>query len=769
MPSIGDGEPISIYAKRGPVEVVGGFLYVPPETEKDGYGYYGDVSYKIPDFGLRVVGGFEFDRDAKFKSFFVYGNTQISPPLGSPSFRITGVAGGFGVNHRLTLPAIDDVSKFALLPGNAPLEEKTTVTVAGEDIDTPFTDPVATVTAALKDLTATTKDGQDVVPVMSSMPGAYWIGLGVEFTSFEMIKGFVLLTFSEAAHPQIDLLGAFEMNFPAEKKKVEGTEDTKKERRLAHLETYILTSINPSAGVISIDGVVSDSSYVLAKPIKVSGGYAFCKWCSGSNSGDTVVTAGGYHPAYDVPAGYPLPARLQCKFSMGGLESTGQAYFALTPNALMAGLQVKTTLKMESISAWYELGADFLCRWAPFHYEGSAYVHIGVIADLGLFKVHCSAGVDLELWGPEFGGRAKVDLSVVSFTIKFGAERNDPPPVGWDSYRDSFMPRRPSKIPDSDITFLTSAARLGDTASQENSDLIWVKTEVAGAQQNCNSEQYDWILDPNGFEIETQSALPINAPLLNKSKVSGAPGDYNLQSINSPDLRYDAKDDDPSTRASIWETQIYLPFDAGQGPEEPVNTVLTHDIRLTSGGHDFSAVSICPVMEPIQINIASSTPDGSVAGLASSGGEIKYGLMGFKIGPIPRHPDVLSSIPLYYLVYQMDSDPTNFVYTGAEPNTVNYSISSALIDEPSPASLRIEVTDKVQGETITMTGQNRILSALKGVTDPSDNWVEQKRTTILSALSKNFDTHAPDDVDLSVMATSKALVDWPMTGLLGAE
>jgi hypothetical protein len=53
-------------------------------------------------------------------------------------------------------------------------------------------------------------------------------------------------------------------------------------------------------------------------------------------------------------------------------------------------------------------------------------------------------GVTLEIWGPEFTGRAMIDLSIISFTIAFGSgDKDTRTAIGWDEFLAKLMPGAP--------------------------------------------------------------------------------------------------------------------------------------------------------------------------------------------------------------------------------------------------------------------------------------------------------------------------------------
>ena len=52
-----------------------------------------------------------------------------------------------------------------------------------------------------------------------------------------------------------------------------------------------------------------------------------------------------------------------------------------------------------------------------------------------------SLGADLHIWGPEFGGTARIKVFLFSFTIKFGDQGSQlPQAIPWSDFRGSFLP-----------------------------------------------------------------------------------------------------------------------------------------------------------------------------------------------------------------------------------------------------------------------------------------------------------------------------------------
>ncbi len=102
---------------RPPLSIGGAFLKVRETVGNQTFdSYYGELIVQAATFSLKALGGWA--PDANPSSFFIY--LSVNVPLGGPPFLfITGLAGGFGINSQLTLPTIDKVSTFPLLPGVA--------------------------------------------------------------------------------------------------------------------------------------------------------------------------------------------------------------------------------------------------------------------------------------------------------------------------------------------------------------------------------------------------------------------------------------------------------------------------------------------------------------------------------------------------------------------------------------------------------------------------------------------------------------------------
>ncbi len=271
------------------------------------------------------------------------------------------------------------------------------------------------------------KIGQYLSPAV----GEDFLAIGVKFSSFEMIESFALLTASFGRPFQLDLLGFSTLIIPTPE---EGDLTTP----LAEAQLALEASFIPDEGFLGVQAQLTPASYVLSKACRLTGGFAFFAWFDGEHAGDFVVTLGGYHPKFAVPSHYPRAPRLGFNWQVDRcIFIKGEAYFALCAHALMAGGYLEANYHSGSVQASFKAGADFLIAWKPYRYGADIYVDLG--AKVGWISV--DAGADLHIWGPEFGGRAEIHLSIVSFKVSFGsASSRQAKPIDWRAFKRSFLP-----------------------------------------------------------------------------------------------------------------------------------------------------------------------------------------------------------------------------------------------------------------------------------------------------------------------------------------
>lgn len=704
---------------KGGLKIGGGFLRVEDQGIDH---YYGAVMVQFANFGMRALGGYTPAQNGNPAAFFLFVNVQI--PLGGPPFLfITGLAGGFGINTSLKLPTMDTLATFPLLPQNAPPE-------AGTASET-----IALVIPHLKD-------------VFVDEPGEYWIAAGIQFTSFEMIDAFALVTVSFGVDLQIAVLGSCSMTFP---KVPTGTPP------VAFIQVDLLASFTPSTGLLAVDGMLTPQSFIYGGFVKLNGGFAFYAWFSGDHEGDFVVSVGGYYPGFIKPSHYPTVPRLQMDFALGPFKVNGQAYFALTPSMMMAGVQMSAVWESGPIKAWLDAGVDFLIAWKPFHYEAGVYINIGVSADLGLFTINVHVGADLHVWGPPFGGRADVDLDVVSFTINFGAAPSTPPPVGWESFKNDFLPKDTNAQQTIDHRHSIGAAKVNDAALRTNI----IKATVQPGLSPDSDDDFDWIIDAEDFAITTNSTIPANnawwqTSAANAFSIPNKVASYNPATISEPYLDLpEATAKKTFSKELVWNPKL----DIGPMEQDDVQSHVTIEVRKRTDKDPkgvfsdyITDLSITPVLLPCNTAMYARKPEKPTA---NDPPLIPAGLTGFRITPIPRAPKKVSNVPLIQLLF-------------AEGYSTGFSYQQAVVNSDYTASGEVDASSEliiiIGGQhTAKFTEKNYILSAL------ADSWTESQRNAIADDLVKNrFSTYSSDQIDVEEMATRKALTDWPSVAMLGS-
>ena len=437
---------LGIAYANGPVTMGGGFLQM-----GDG-AYEGTAVIQTAEFTLSALGAYA--KHNGHPSLFVY--AFLDEPLGGPSFFfVTGVAAGFGYNRVLMIPPIEQIAQFPLV----------TEAIQGSGV--------------AHDLTGELEKLHTFIP---PAVGQEFLAVGLTFTTFNLINSFALLTISAGSQFEIDILGLSTAVVPT-------PEAGKSVSPLAQAQMALKVSFVPDEGFLGVRAQLTPNSYILSRHCRLTGGFAFYSWFSGPYGGDFVQTLGGYHPAFRVPAHYPRVPRLGFNWRISGhITIKGQAYYALTAAALMAGGRLEALWHSGGLRAWFVIGADFLISWKPYHYDARVYVNVGVSytfrIHLGFATIHktlsAHIGADLHLWGPEFSGRAHVHLWFVSFTVHFGAHAwQRPQPIDWFTFKSSFLP--------ADDTICRLSLKEGLLKE---------------------GEAVDWIVNPKSFTVTVESVIP---------------------------------------------------------------------------------------------------------------------------------------------------------------------------------------------------------------------------------------------------------------------
>jgi len=412
--------------QRGPISISGMLL----KGQNDAYS--GKAMIRAATFSIGAIGAYGRTKQGE-SSFFIFG--AFTGILGGPPcFVVQGIAAGFGYNRAIALPEIDKVREFPLVELILPK-------------------PPSTLAKAFS--SANTSDiPADYDLMFPPTSGQYWIAAGVYFSSFKLIETFALLTVQFGARLEIALLGVATLQQPP---KVGAGDEVPP---FIVVEMAIKVRFAPDDGLLSVMAVLTANSFLFDRSCKLTGGFAFCVWFPPTNpnienhAGDFVLTLGGYHPKFNVPAWYPKVPRIGFDWQLPefGVSITGEAYFALTPSFIMAGARLSAVFRSGNFSAWFIAYADFLIGWAPLQYQAEMGVRIGAAFVLHIFDIAWTLSFEisamLRIWGPPFAGEAYVDLGIVAFTVPIGdrSASREPLRLNWAAFKTQFLPEKPLRI-----------------------------------------------------------------------------------------------------------------------------------------------------------------------------------------------------------------------------------------------------------------------------------------------------------------------------------
>ncbi|MGA5560623.1 DUF6603 domain-containing protein [Streptomyces platensis] len=434
---------LGVEFERPPLRIGGALVnrQLPPPDLMVG----GALVVQMPTVGVTAVGAYQ--RSGGMSSLFVFGRGTLA--LGGPApFRLRGVAAGFGFNSSVRLPAADRVADFPLVSG-----------LEGGLSDDPM--------VMLSELT----NGQWVV----AREGGIWLAAGLDFSSFELLHGRLLLFLEVGDGLTLGLLGTARGAFPPTG------------RALAQVQLQLRLVYRSAYGDFSASAQLYDS-YVIDSECVLTGGFAYTMWFSPStHRGDFALTVGGYHPLYAAPAHYPQVPRLGFSWTPGGVSITGTAFFALTPSAVMAGGTLDVRYSAGPVSAWLTAWAQILISWKPLYFRVGIGVTVGASLNLLFVTLKGELGAELDLWGPPTGGTVTAKLVFVTVTIGFGRDRTTTPEkLKWNEFTE-LLP------PPGEILRISAACGL-----------------LPDDQQELSGEDPDrrWLVDADGFSFIAETTVP---------------------------------------------------------------------------------------------------------------------------------------------------------------------------------------------------------------------------------------------------------------------
>ena len=441
--------------------------------------YDGEALLKAGEYALSAVGSYASLPDDGGTSLFIF--AWLDAPLGGPPFfYVTGLAAGFGYNRSLKIPALDEVGSFPLVAG------VTNATAVGGDPSAPGQPPdPAKALGALHEL----------VPPQR---GEMWLAVGVQFTSFEIVKSDALLVVEFGDELVVALLGIATLQQP-----IEGPTWV-----WAELDLEVV--FRPREGSLTAAAVLAPGSYVLTGDAHLEGGFGFSTWFGGNpHAGDFVLSIGGYHPAFDAPAWYPQEPRVGIDWQVSTeIVVVGNAYFALTPAAMMAGAELQLTFEAGPLKAWLKADANAIVFWHPFYFDIEVSISIGISFHLHVLFVDVTIsieiGVDFRIYGPDIGFKAHVDWYIVSFTIGAGADPRGAGTLAWEDFK-ALAPAKRQDAPPSERAAFAMAV---DDSTDAKPQYLTISARSGLRRMATVDGASHWLVRARDFVVAVEAWFP---------------------------------------------------------------------------------------------------------------------------------------------------------------------------------------------------------------------------------------------------------------------
>ncbi len=461
---------ISLRYEKGTLLIAGALLRLPiVENDKEigRYEYLGQIRIVNGKQGITGIGVYT-ELPGGRSSAFIY--ASLLRPLGGPAaFFIEGIALGVGYNRGIRTIPTDQVNRFPLVTALKLTKE------GAKNVDTSSISYIKEQFALLS-------------KYLPAVPDQYMMAIGLRVSTFKMVHSIAVAMVEFGERLSVQIVGLSFMRLPPA---------STGGPALGGIEMAFRIRLDPEQGVFAIDSLLTENSYLLTPECRLTGGFAFYTWFGGPKAGDFVVSMGGYHPQFNKPAHYPSVARLGFSLDMSPLypiRYKGQSYAALTPSCIMAGGRFEASFHAGRVTAWFIATVDFIISWLPFFYDARFSITAGIRVDL-LFSISAEISTDLHIWGPEFAGRARVNLKVYTASFDFGAvKKPSKEPVSWSAFSSTFLPKR------SDILKLQITQ--GQLAEHKNSN-----------------GQPLFVVDPDEFELSIDSQLPVNKITMDREAI----------------------------------------------------------------------------------------------------------------------------------------------------------------------------------------------------------------------------------------------------------
>ncbi|PRY90939.1 DUF6603 domain-containing protein [Mongoliibacter ruber] len=284
----------------------------------------------------------------------------------------------------------------------------------------------------------------------------------------------------EFANPvRFAILGAIRLNLPDEK------------IPLVRIQVLFLGIIDFEKKMLSFDASLFDSKILT---FGLEGDMALrLSW---GPQKDFVLSVGGFHPAYVVPAYLNIPSmkRLTINILTGNPRLTLSAYMAVTTNTVQFGAQIDFLFKVSKFKVVGELGIDALFQFSPFRFMASARARLAVMAGSTTLL---SISLSFELEGPspwKAKGTASFKILFITVKVKFNVE--------WGEKKNTTLP---------DIAVLPELRKALN--EKQNWRAIPMAVKGGGVRLKDPHDADSLILTPNGVIEVNQKIVPLDVTI----------------------------------------------------------------------------------------------------------------------------------------------------------------------------------------------------------------------------------------------------------------
>jgi hypothetical protein len=549
---------MAIEFNRPPVQIVGMFI---DQSDANSRTFAGGVALTVEPYSFMAVGAYgevkkpgiadmslsdASNKGMTFKTVFIY--AKLNGPLVELGWAtIGGISLGFGYNSSIRLPTIEEVPTFPFISN------------AAADANTGPLDVMQKLTS---------KD--PIIGVVSPQDGSFWLAAGLEAKAFEILDVSAVIIVEFNPYVSLGIFARAIMQMPPA--------PTPRTACFTYVELGIAASCDFHAGVLRVEASLSPNSFVMNPLCHLTGGFAMCSWFGDSPyAGNFVFSIGGFHPAFSRPTYYPNPPRLAINWCVSSnLMIRGEAYFAVTPKAVMGGSSLNAVFNMGPLYAYFSAHADFLMTFHPFHLIVDVGISVGVEFDLELLfitihiGVHCDA--DLHIEGPPFGGYAYVHFWVFGFRVPFGDSNKRPDPLKLNDFREFLF-----QVPDPN----TLATNAGTSVNKLHTLSVEAGRFTDKQKDGEIKHGEPWQVKRGGFVFRVETKIPI-------------------QSISEPD--FVAHD---TTATTSWTTPFYgVPMHL-QNQLTSMMTVIVdkveHETGVANQEKDFKIKS--PILKAMPLSI----------------------------------------------------------------------------------------------------------------------------------------------------------------------